>query len=664
MSRGQLIIGVDTGGTFTDFVYQSDGRFQVYKCLSTPDRPSDAVIDGLMRIGREGAVRVFHGSTVATNAILEGKGARTALVTNQGFEDIIEIGRQNRTELYRFTHAKARPLVPSHHRFGISCRVDCHGRIVTEMVEDDLDALVRQIVGSQCQSVAVCLLFSFLNPDHEVRVGSALERLGVPVSLSHEVSGEFREFERMATTMVNAYVAPKMTAYIQRLSGHVGSGNLRIMQSNGGSITAETAMNRPVNTVLSGPAGGVVGAYYTAGQAGIDKLITFDMGGTSTDVALMDGSLPVAYESRVGGLPIRVPMMDIHTVGAGGGSIARIDEGGAMKVGPESAGADPGPACYGKGEHMTVTDANLVLGRLLPDYFLGGTMKLNANRARQCLDALSGPVSLSRQEAAAGILEVANTAMAGAIRVISVEKGHDPKNYTLFSFGGAGGMHALFLARMLGIPQVMIPRHPGILSALGMLVSDVRKDYARTVMLTQDANVMDIPMLSSLFEPLCGQAREELANEGISEDHMVIVPYLDMRYKGQAYELTVPFDETGLKRFHDAHLKRYGYAVADRPVEIVNLRVQARGVMEKTVPETLAKAQSTDINHAVIGLSAAIFDHREWTTSIVNREKLAWGHAVTGPAIVVEYSSTTVIPPGFTARVDRYGNLLCRRNDQ
>ena len=310
-----------------------------------------------------------------------------------------------------------------------------------------------------------------------------------------------------------------------------------------------------------------------------------------------------------------------------------------------------------------MTDANLVLGRLLPDHFLGGTMGLDRDRALRCLDTLSGPVSLSRQEAAAGILEVANTAMAGAIRVISVEKGHDPKDYTLFSFGGAGGMHALFLAQMLGIPQVLIPRHPGILSAMGMLVSDVRKDYARTVMLIQDSDTMDMALISSLFDPLWEQAQEELADEKVPEARTVITSYLDMRYKGQAYELTVPFDEKSVQRFHDAHLKRYGYAVAHRPVEVVNLRVQAKGMMEKAVPETLAQAGSADAGGAVIGSSTAIFDHREWQTRIVDRETLLWGHELAGPAIVVEYSSTTVIPPGFTAEVDRYGNLLCRRKN-
>ena len=656
-SEESMIIGVDTGGTFTDFVYKDGDRWGVYKVLSTPSNPAQAVLEGLRYLSEGKKKQIVHGSTVATNAILERHGARTALITNKGFEDIIEIGRQNRTRLYDLAYRKEPHIIPSELRFGLQGRILQTGEELRPMDMETAKDVALRLKELDIESVAVCFLFSYVNPAHEKKVKELLEPSGFQISLSHEILAEFREFERTSTTVINAYVSPKMQRYIGYLTDHLDAGDtLGIMQSNGGSISVETAMRESVRTILSGPAGGAVGAYEIGKMAGYTKLITFDMGGTSTDVSLIDNDLSLTFESSISGYPVKVPMIDIHTVGAGGGSIARLDEAGALKVGPESAGADPGPICYGKGDSITVTDANLYLGRLIPEHFLDGRMVLKDEKLPSYFEKMAQKVRLSPLELAEGILDVANTAMERAIRVISVERGYDPREFTLFSFGGAGGMHAAFLARLLNIPKVLLPRNPGILSAIGMIMADVIKDYSLTIMRNQD-NVTST-FLSDQFMEIEERGREDLGSEGIPGDGIVLEKYLDMRYEGQSYEIIVPFDDDYIERFHALHEKTYGYRNEDKIIEIVNIRLRARGMPEKPRFQKSEKMVKTPPSDAFLGEKDVVFDRNRIPTKIVARDKLRSGNRIEGPAVLVEYSSTIVIPPFALARVDEYGNIV------
>jgi N-methylhydantoinase A len=652
-----IVIGVDTGGTFTDFVFKDGDRWDIYKILSTPSNPAEAVIKGLTQIAEEKAKRIVHGSTVATNAILERKGVKTALITNKGFEDIIEIGRQNRSRLYDLAYKKEPHIVPKELRFGVKQRTSCSGETLEELDMEGAKNILKKITKAKVESVAVCFLFSYLNPTHEKKMKSVLEKLNLPVSLSHEILSEFREFERTSTTLINAYVSPKMKGYVSFLIDALGEkDSLRVMQSNGGSISAETAMNESVRTILSGPAGGAVGAYEIGKPAGFHKIISFDMGGTSTDVSLMDNQLSLTLESQISGYPVKVPMIDIHTVGAGGGSIAYIDLGGSLRVGPESAGADPGPICYGKGDRITVTDAHLHLRRLIPEHFLGGDMILQADRLEPFFTQMAEGLGLSTIELAEGILSVANTAMEKAIRVISVERGYDPREFTLFTFGGAGGMHAAYLAKLLSIPKVLIPKNPGILSAIGMLMADIIKDYSLTVMLNQVDT--DAEELSKLFHGLERKGKNDLFSEAVHEKRIILERYLDMRYEGQSYEIIVPFNEDYVDGFHSLHEKNYGYRNNEKRVEIVNLRLRARGIPHK--PEFQKSRLSLELppDEALLGQREVVFEYQPMKTQVFKREKLKPGNRIAGPAVVVEYSSTIVVPPFAKAFVDAYGNLI------
>ncbi|MFV1956761.1 MAG: hydantoinase/oxoprolinase family protein [bacterium] len=652
-----VTIGVDTGGTFTDFIYRDGDRWEVHKVLSTPANPAEAVLKGLGHIADNRAKKIVHGSTVATNSILERKGAKTVLITNRGFEDVIEIGRQNRRRLYDLAYQKEPHIVPSHFRFGVAGRILQGGQEIETLDREGAREVLRKIGEVKAESVAICFLFSFVNPLHELKMREIFSGLNIPVSLSHEILSEFREFERTSTTVLNAYVSPIMQKYISHLTDKLTEDDsLSIMQSNGGSISAHTAMSESVRTILSGPAGGAVGAFEIGRSTGYEKLITFDMGGTSTDVSLIDGDLSLTVESEISGYPIKVPMIDIHTVGAGGGSIASIDIGGSLKVGPDSAGAEPGPICYGRGDEITVTDANLYLNRLIPDYFLGGNMKLHTDRLEHFFFDMSEKAGLSPIELAEGILAVANTAMEKAIRVISVERGFDPREFVLFSFGGAGGLHATFLARLLNIPKVLIPQNPGILSAIGMLMADVIKDYSHTVMKKEHAVTRE--ELTALFSDLEERGISDLMVEGIDRNSINMERYLDMRYEGQSYEIIVPFTGEYIENFHDLHEKKYGYRNEDKVVEIVNIRLRSRGVPEK--PEFMKfETAGTELPpEAILGKRGAIFDHEELETVIIARDKLRSGNRFSGPCIVVEYSSTIVVPPFAEGTVDAYGNII------
>ena len=658
------IVGIDVGGTFTDIAVLEDGKLTVHKLPSTPADPSRGILQGVKETGVTSAEFV-HGSTVATNALLEGKGARTALITTMGFEDVLEIGRQSRAELYNFEMDRAPALAPWELRFGLPERVDHTGAIVEDLTQEAIQTLIGLLEESKVEAVAVSFLFSFLNTAHEDMVLNALRQMKNPpyISISSRVLPEFREYERTSTVVVNSYVGQVMSRYLGELEGPLGKG-LRIMQSSGGSITVGLASEQPVRTILSGPAGGVVGAFYTAMQAGYPDIITVDMGGTSTDVSLCPGEIKETTSANVGGYPIGVPMIDIHTVGAGGGSIARVDTGGALVVGPESAGAEPGPACYGVGDQITVTDANLLLGRLLPDRFLGGRIALDRDRVVGLMQALAGQINTDAHQTALGINRVVNANMERAIRKISLERGYDPRLFTLVPFGGAGPMHACELAQELGIPRILVPSNPGILSALGVAIADIVKDYSRTVML-RGAD-LDRSRIDEEFQGMEGQARTEMAGEGLDVDKMAARRFLDVRYVGQSFELTVDYPSRPTKtdlakvigdNFYKAHLRRFGYADRAEPVEVVNLRLKLEVAMEKpsVQPQSTGAADSA---HALIGEAEVVFQEGALASPLYQRDQLTCGNTVSGPALIIQMDSTTVLTPGWGGVVDPFGNLL------
>jgi N-methylhydantoinase A len=655
-----LRVAIDTGGTFTDCVYLVGGQLRVFKVFSTPGDPSRAVIDALEQIGAGKSLEVRHGTTVGTNSMLERKGARVAFVTTAGFEDTIAIGRQTRERLYDWFAPIPVCLVPRELRFGVPERVSAEGEILRAPTEDELALLVEQVRASGAEAVAISLLFSFANPETERLVEEALRCLRVPVSTSHRILPEFRECERASTTVVNAYLAPKMESYLlsleqRTLEKHSGS-RVDVMQSSGGILSARIAAKEPVRTVLSGPAGGVIGACRMAALAGFERVIGFDMGGTSTDVFLADattGGAQRTRESRVAGVPIGVPMLDIHTAGAGGGSIARFDAGGMLRVGPESAGAEPGPICFGRGALATVTDAHLLLGRLDEASFMGGGIQLDAHRTQQIMFEHKGPLT-TVEAFAAGIVRVVETQMETAIRVISVERGHDPRQFTLVAFGGGGPLHACSLARALRIPTVLIPAMPGALSAVGILLADTVRDYSRTVMLPGRS----IQELGDPFAELEQRGIAEFSAEGLQGAAECT---MDVRYRRQGYELNVPFDRQSpmdsIAAFHRLHQQRYGFSGINRPVEIVNLRLRmvAAGEPYTPVRQSLIAGDGSD---AVDGERKIFFDGEFIPSRIYRRQRLRPGDAIDGPAMITEYTSATVLPPGCSAQVDGFGNLV------
>jgi N-methylhydantoinase A len=663
-----LTIAIDTGGTFTDCVYRTAGRIEVLKLPSTPDDPSRAILEAVHRICKRipsKTIEVRHGTTVATNALLERKGARVAFVTTAGFEDTLAIARQARPNLYDWNQHRPAPITDL--CFGVPERIAPDGSVLLAPTHTSLAGLLRQIRDCKAESIAVSLLFAFANPAHEQAVATALSSLRLPISLSHQILPEFREYERGSTVTLNAYLAPRLQKYIQSLHRGLSHRNasLSIMQSSGGILSAESAAREPVRTILSGPAGGVIGALSVARTAGIDRILTFDMGGTSTDVALLDagpratGSRrwsgeatrepPTTNEGQIEGLPVSIPMLDIHTAGAGGGSLAWMDTARALQVGPQSAGADPGPACYGRGERATVTDANLFLGRLHPDHFLGGAMRLDEARARHAISAVPTKSFATAEHLAEGILRVANARMESALRRVSVERGYDPRDFTLLAFGGAGPLHACDLAQSLGIRRVLIPTAPGALSALGILDADLRREFSRTVMLNPGS-----PQVAQVFRALESEARIAFAGEGVKP---VVRRSADLRYHGQGYELRVDWSTRAVTLFHQRHAQSYGYADPTRPIEIVTLRVQAiaRSPRPRIKPAPLAKPDS---RHALLS-SHRIFENGRWRSAgLYDRALLRSGNRLAGPAVITELSATTYLPGAWTASVDAHSNLI------
>jgi N-methylhydantoinase A len=794
-------IGVDTGGTFTDCVMFAGSEIRILKVFSTPADSSGAVLEGVARLAEgEAADRldVIHGTTVGTNSLLERRGARVALVTTAGFEDLIEIGRQARPSLYDLNAQREPPLVPRSMRWGVRERTTVGGLTLSRPRTGELRRVCAEINRARAESIAVCFLFSFTNPANERATARVLRGLGIPVSVSHEILPEFREYERLSTVTINAYLAPRLGAYLARLQAAFESGNwkfesrnwrletgkskmetgnrklkvwsaeslrsesiprakfpvsrfqflrggrLYVMQSSGGITTVERAAREPVRTILSGPAGGVAAASWIAEMLGISRAISFDMGGTSTDVCLLSGRPQTTHETTLGGLSVAVPVLDVRSVGAGGGSLARIDAGGALRVGPESSGAVPGPICYGRGGALpTVTDANLLLGRLDPDYFLGGTFRLDlAATEKAFLSFLQrrpgrpGSIASNSKafraplELAGGIISVVDATMERALRVISVERGHDPRDFALICFGGAGGLHAADLARSLGMASVIVPQNPGGFSALGVLISDIVKDVSQSVLLTvpgaeprPKAVIGRLPdfvkNLERRFKDLERAGRTALKNEGFSAECARCDRQMDIRYAGQAYELSIPFRARFPDLFHEEHKRAYGHAQPGRALEVVNLRVRLtiptpkprletrkskletreRGVAQSScfsnsaaVPprqaaapsrrglESLLKVDaapsqilSTEagrgslrylLRRALIKRKAVWFEGQWRITAVYSRDRLPAGARFRGPAVVVEYSSTTVVPSDYECTVDKYLNLVLARRDR
>jgi N-methylhydantoinase A len=618
----------------------------------------------LDKVGVARSLILLHGTTVGTNTVLQRKGARVALVTTAGFEDVIEIGRQARPKLYDFFFDRIEPLVPRDLRFGVNERTAYDGRILRQAAADDFRTLAENLRAANPQSVAISFLFSFANPENENRVAEALQPLRIPMSISHEILPEFREYERTSTVVVNAYLQPVMQRYLHNLEkrtlGPSGKAAVFVMQSNGGITAVTTAASQPVRTLLSGPAGGVVGAAEMARRSGFRRIISIDMGGTSTDVALVDREVKPSSQSEIAGLPLGVPMLDIHTVGAGGGSIARFDAAGALRVGPESAGADPGPICYGWGTQPTVTDANLILGRLRPDHFLGGDFKPDLERTRRiCAEWLKkNAPELSLERFASGVIRVVNSAMEKAIRVVSIERGYDPREFALVAFGGAGGLHACELAEALHIPLVIVPAMPGALSAFGILVSDVVKDYSRTV-LWRALEELPFKRLDGEFRVLRQKAAQDFHREKWS-GNISYVFSVDIRYRGQGYELNVPYTRQLKEAFRREHHTRYGYSYPSREIELVTLRLRASmrtpdAKLAKRVLSGLPLASANGLPAEKIPIPA---NGKRLLAGVYPRESLRPGKKLIGPAIVTEYSATTVIPVGKAFWLDRHANLL------
>ncbi len=733
-----VVVGVDTGGTFTDIVLlEPDGALRVLKVPSTPDDPSRAIVEGLRQTeagrgqeaegGWQGGIQpgftLIHGTTVATNALLERRGARTALITTQGCRDVLEIGRQTRSELYSLSPLRRIPLIPRELRFEVPERMDWRGEVVTPLDTDAVEAVLDAIQAEGVESVAVCFLFSFLNPAHEREAGRRAAARGLAVSLSCDIAPEFREYERTSTVCANAYVAPVMGRYIDRLREGVtalGAGRLSIMQSSGGTLRAQEAAQNAIKTVLSGPAGGLVAAVHVAQQAGFPRIMSFDMGGTSTDVALAEvsgrgegeqgrrgragggvgertsgrvGETGFQFDSRhsaldsgspsplrppepppardsegrstfspsvvrtgeIAGLPLLTPMLDIHTVGAGGGSIARIDAGGGLRVGPRSAGADPGPVAYGRGEELTVTDANVMLGRLPSHILLAGSLPLDTERVRVRFAELARNLARGPEEAAEGIIAVVNAQMARALRHISVERGRNPADYALVSFGGAGGLHACALAELVGMKHVLVPRDPGAFSALGLVLADVRREYARTLLFPMADPAPDV-----YFQCITDQAARagaDLTADGVAPDHIAISSFVEARYVGQSYALRVPAHRklsAVARAFHREHRDRYGYSDPSQPVEIVTVGISASGSARSMEPAAPALPSTEGKPDSVrVWLEASLT-----TCSVYDRHTLPAGYTLNGPAILTQPDATTWLARGWRATVDAFGNLL------
>jgi len=677
-------IGIDVGGTFTDFVLSDPeaGTLHFFKVPSTPDDPSIGIAEGMREmlevfgVSPRDVAFVGHGTTVATNMMIERRGVPTGLLTTRGFRDVLAIGRQTRPSLYDFSVQKPPPLVDRYRRLEIDERLDSAGAIHHPLDETQTDAAVRKLLATGVESIAICLIHAYRNPTHERRIREIVRQHAphVFVSISSDVLPEFREFERMSTTVVNAYIGPRMHGYLDRLRDRIASTGVRpeplTFHSNGGLLPVKTAEAFPVLTCLSGPAGGVVGSVAIGAEAGIGEIITFDVGGTSTDVSLISEGRPRFTAHRlVAGYPVKIPMLDIHVIGAGGGSIAQLDDTGALKVGPRSAGAVPGPVAYDRGgTEPTLTDANIVLGRLDPAALLGGRMRVDRERAaRAIVDKIAQPLGISLEAAAYGILRIATANMSRAIRAVSTQHGHDPADFVVFAFGGAGPLHSADVAEECGIRRMLIPQEPGTLCARGILLSDISRDFVHT----QLAAVSEAgwEAIARVVSDMIERADRWLAEESVPIERRRFRLSIDARYQGQSHDIRVFLDRVGesdraafIEAFHKAHLTEYGHDIRELAIEIVNCRVQAIGLVAKAVAK--AHASQADRAGARIGVRCVYFgDEHGWiATEVYRREALGVGATVEGPAIIDEMSATTVVTPGQRLHVDAAGNLLIERH--
>jgi N-methylhydantoinase A len=675
------VLGVDVGGTFTDLALfdRSQGTLTLAKVPSTPEDQSLGVEEGIRQLMRQNGVQpaeidfLIHGTTVATNAVLEGKGERAALLVTEGFADVLDIIRQDRPRLYDWRVMRPTPLIPRSLRWEVPERILYTGEILRSLDEDRVRQIIAEIRERGINSIAVCFLHAYANPAHERRTAELIAELhpSARISLSGEILPEIKEYERMSTTVMNAVVTPIVYRYLQRLSERTQQigllSELHVMQSNGGIMTARTAAQKSAQSILSGLAGGVLGGVWVARQANYSNAITIDMGGTSFDISLAyQGKILFSRETEIGGHALSFPMIDVHTLGAGGGSIAWIDSGGALQVGPQSAGANPGPACYGKGGlEPTVTDANVVLGRLNPAYLLGGAMAIQPELAREAIaQRIAEPLGLTVEQAAYGIIRVINANMLKGIRVVSVERGYDPREFTMVAFGGGGPLHAADLADELGVAQVLVPIAPGVTSAMGLLVADFRHDYTRTYLQATDS--LSLAEWNELFAGLEAEATAQLLDEHVTPEDIVLERSVEMRYRGQGYSLEVPVPDGSLdakalarvnEAFHHVHQARYGYSRRDQVTEFVNLHLIGIGRLRKPQPAE-STAGSRDPVAAQVGTRRVYFDGDWLETPVFYRQKLRHGHYLNGSAVIEQLDSTALVPPGWTAFVDAQGNLV------
>lgn len=682
MDDNQARIGVDVGGTFTDVVTVQDGQVTVTKSPSTPESPDEGVIDGLQKsrlmtaIDPESVGFFAHGTTVAINAVLERDWADTALITNDGFQDVLEIGRQARPNIYDFDVTKPEPVVSRDARFGVPGRLDERGDVEEPLDLAAVDDVINQIAEKDPESVGVSLLFAYENGDHERRIASRLEESfdDISISMSSDVLPEIREYERTLATTLNAALKPVMDRYLGRLDKSLNEEGfntvLQIMQSNGGIINADQARTQPVNTLLSGPAAGVQGAAHIAGLRGVNDVLTMDMGGTSCDVSLVtDGEPLITTNLEIGDYPVTVPMVSIHTIGAGGGSVGWIDAGGALRVGPKSAGATPGPVCYGRGgTQPTVTDAHLYLDRLDAKNLLSDELEADTQLVEDALrESLADPLDLTVSEAAQGVLDVANANMERALRVVSVEQGHDPRDFGLVAFGGAGPLHAAKLARELEVPRVFVPRTAGVLSALGLLITDLIHDFSTSMVRLWDE--VNSESLESVYAEFETDGRDRLTSTGYTDDRVAFERAVDVRYVGQSFEITVPVKNNPVtpdtlkmiaERFHKLHEQRYGHASPSEPIELVTVRLRARGLVD--TPELTAADNQGTASEAVSGIREVRYDDVTHETRVYDRSCLGSDASFEGPAIVEGGESTVVVHPGQKVTVDEYGTIVIEVN--
>lgn len=680
----RYMVGVDVGGTFTDvtMVDSKSGNIENHKLPSTPQDPSKAIMNGikelldLQNVSNEEVTYLAHGTTVATNALIERKGAQTALIVTEGFKDLLEIARQTRPNLYDLFQEKPEPMIAGDLRFEVEERLYANGSIRTPINKEQLRTIIEEIKSKGIQSIAVCFLFSFNNPIHEQIAVEEIKKLypSAYVSASHQIVPEFREYPRLTTTTMNAYLGPVMQTYMENFRASVKKANIPvepyITQSNGGIISIQESVSSPVKTALSGPAAGVVAASHVAELTGYKNLITFDMGGTSADFSLIENGEPkISMDREIEGFPARIPMLDIHTYGAGGGSIAWLDDGGALKVGPESAGAVPGPAAYGRGGTLpTVTDANVVLGRLNPNGILDGKMDLDVEASKRAIEEhICKKTNLSLIEAASGILSVVNANMTRGVRLISVEKGYSPSEFSLVSFGGGGGLHCGSLAKELNISTLIVPPSPGTFSSMGLLVTDIKSDYVKTELL--EPNEQNLVTIQDHFKEMEEEGTKLLVSEKIDNDKRVFQRSIDVRFKGQNYELSVPIELEDLQKenigkvinkFHEIHEKAYGYSDKLATVEFVNYRLTACGELPK-----VDLNKETIINEEVVSSKtkrkvyfAEVEEPKYYDTDIFQRTELNAGDRIIGPAIVEQLDTTILILPDQTAFVDPYQNLI------